>query len=116
VYAPTLASLILAEALHSMSVLIAASFVAGAAMALGYRGSLQVVNEIAPAEHRAEMLSSFLLACYSGNSIPVIGVGLLALKFGAMTAHRAFAVLLVALAIVAAAIHWRQPDHARSPD
>lgn len=69
--------LMLAEARHSMALLIAAAIVTGAAQAVGYRGSLQIINEIAPEEQRAEVLSSYLLVNYVGNSLPVIGVGLL---------------------------------------
>ena len=68
--------LMLAEARHSMALLIAAAIVTGAAQAVGYRGSLQIINEIAPEEQRAEVLSSYLLVNYVGNSLPVM-VGLL---------------------------------------
>ncbi|HEX6833072.1 MAG TPA: MFS transporter, partial [Rudaea sp.] len=46
-YVPALALLLLAEPLHSPVLLVAASITGGVAMALGYRGSLQVVTEIA---------------------------------------------------------------------
>ena len=49
----------------------------GVALALGYRGSLQVVNRIAPDDRRAEVVSGFLLACFVGDSVPVVGVGVL---------------------------------------
>jgi len=42
---------------------------------LGYRGSLQVVNEIAPSRRRAELVSSYLFTCYASVSLPVIGIG-----------------------------------------
>ena len=99
--------LLLAEGLHSMALLVLASVLTGASMALGYRGSLQIINEIAPERQRAELVSSFLLVCYSANSLPVIGVGLLSLIAGAATAHRVFAAVLVALATLACAIGLR---------
>jgi len=99
--------LTLAEALHSMTLLVLATLATGAAMALGYRGSLQIINEIAPEQQRAEMVSSYLLVCYSANALPVIGVGLLSLPFGAENAHRVFAIVLVALASLACAIGLR---------
>jgi hypothetical protein len=99
--------LTLAEALSSMTLLVLATLLTGAAMALGYRGSLQIVNEIAPEQQRAELVSSYLLVCYSANSLPVIGVGLLSLLLGAMDAHRIFAIVLVALASLACAIGLR---------
>ncbi|HET9834760.1 MAG TPA: MFS transporter [Rhodanobacteraceae bacterium] len=99
--------LMLAEALHSMALLVLASVLTGASIALGYRGSLQIINEIAPERQRAELVSSYLLVCYSANSLPVIGVGLLSLPFGPVIAHRAFAAVLVALATLACAIGLR---------
>ena len=99
--------LTLAEALHSMALLVLASILTGAAMALGYRGSLQIVNEIAPDRQRAELVSSYLLVCYSANSLPVIGVGLLSLPMGPENAHRVFAIVLVALASLACAAGLR---------
>jgi MFS family permease len=102
--------LTLAETLHSMTLLVLATLLTGAAMALGYRGSLQIINEIAPEQQRAELVSSFLLVCYSANALPVIGVGLLALPLGPVDAHRVFAIALVVLASLACAIGLR---HAR---
>ena len=99
--------LTLAEALHSMTLLVLASILTGAATALGYRGSLQIVNEIAPERQRAELVSSYLLVCYSANSLPVIGVGLLSLPLGPVNAHRVFAIALVVLASLACAVGLR---------
>lgn len=99
--------LMLAEALRSMTLLVLASILTGASMALGYRGSLQIINEIAPEHQRAELVSSYLLVCYSANSLPVIGVGLLSLLVSIATAHRVFAAVLVALATLACAIGLR---------
>jgi MFS family permease len=99
--------LTLAETLHSMTLLVLATLLTGSAMALGYRGSLQIINEIAPERQRAELVSSFLLVCYSANSLPVIGVGLLSLPLGPVDAHRVFAIVLVVLASFACAIGLR---------
>lgn len=98
---PAVALLICAEHLRSLAWLCAAAIVAGAAMALSYRGSLQVLNEIAPQEQRAELVSSYLLMCYLGNSLPVLGVGLLATLLAPPTAHALFAVVVAGLAVAA---------------
>jgi MFS family permease len=108
-----LALLLSAEAWRSMAWLLIATLVAGAAMALGYRGSLQIVNQIAPPEHRAEIVSSYLLVCFSANSLPVIGVGLLSVPMGAPHAHRVFALALVILASGACAVTWRHAEPVR---
>jgi hypothetical protein len=96
--------LLLAEAQRSMSLLLAATLVCGAAMGLGYRGSLQTVNEMAPDDRRAELLSSFLLVCYTANSLPIVGVGALSQVVSAEAAHRIFAVVLALLGLIAVAV------------
>ena len=107
-YLPALLLLVASERARSMPLLLVATVIAGAAMALGYRGSLQRVNELAPEDQRAEVLSSYLIACYSGNSLPVIGVGLLALAWSAEAAHALFAAVLIVLALAALAVEWRR--------
>lgn len=99
--------LVAAERLHSMAMLEAATFISGIAIGIGYRASLQTVNEIAPEAHRAEIVSSYLLVCYTANSLPVIGIGLLTLSISAPTAHLAFALLLALLAVIACAAAWK---------
>jgi hypothetical protein len=89
--------------------------VAGAAMALGYRGSLQIVDEIAPADRRAELLSSYLLCCYAGNSLPVLGVGLLSQAVGPESAHRVFGGLLAVLGLIAGVIGGKRREHFMMP-
>jgi MFS family permease len=97
----SLGALVTAEHFRSMPLLLLATIVGGIAMALGFRSSLQIVNQIAPAEQRAEVVSSYLLVCYSANSLPVIGVGLLSRLISAPAAHACFAVLLAALVLSA---------------
>jgi predicted MFS family arabinose efflux permease len=99
--------LVASEALQSMPVLIAAALAGGAGMALGYRSSLQTVNEIAPGDRRAEVVSTFLLVCYLGNSLPVVGVGVLAAATSPALAHRVFAGVLAALACAACVVGLR---------
>jgi hypothetical protein len=47
--------LILADAHRALGLLLVGAIVGGAAMALGYRESLQIVDEIAPEDRRAEL-------------------------------------------------------------
>ena len=104
---PTLALLVWAQSAQSMPILLVDTGLAGVATALGYRGSLQVVNEIAPADRRAELVSSYLVACYAGVSLPVIGIGLIAEWAGSFTADLVFAVVIALAAIAAFAIGRR---------
>ncbi|MFC0694221.1 hypothetical protein [Paraburkholderia humisilvae] len=70
---PSLALLLWAQIDGSTAWLIAA---------LGFRGSLQEANRMAPAEKRAELLSAYLVCCYTGNSLPVVGIVLLTRSVG----------------------------------
>ena len=69
---PSVALLVLAQTFSSMPLLLIGTACSGAAAALGYRCSLAVINDIAPAERRAEIVSSYLIAAYAGNSLPVM--------------------------------------------
>ncbi len=93
--------LIAAQRLASLPLLLAATALCGLAAALGYRGSLQVVNDLAPADQRAEVVSTYFLCGFLGNALPVIGVGVLSQRLGAPTADAVFAAVVSALAIVA---------------
>ena len=95
---PSVALLIGAQVTGSLSLLLVATLSAGIAAALGYRGSLQVVNEIAPAQQRGEVVSTYLIAVYLGNSVPIIGVGLLAAYTTPIFADLMFAIILAVLA------------------
>jgi MFS family permease len=102
---PAVSLVVAAQVAQSMALLLVATALAGVAMAFGYRGSLQVVNEIAPDDRRAEVISSYFIACFVGNSVPVIGLGLLATRTGPVPASIAFAGTLAGLSLIALA--WR---------
>ncbi len=106
---PSLALLVAAQLAHSLWILLGASACGGVAAALGYRGSLQVVNEIAPAAQRGEVVSSYLVACYVGNSVPVIGIGVVSALAGALLAHIVFAVVITGFAVAAWVARRRLP-------
>ena len=103
-----------AQSLASLATLLAGTAVSGLSSALGYRGSLQVVNDIAPDDRRAEVVSSYFLACFFGNSVPVIGVGILAAAAGFFPASLIFAAVIAALALFAIAVAMRQAPSALS--
>lgn len=110
---PSLALLTGAELLRSLSILLAATGFAGIAAALGYRGSLDVVNRIAPAEQRAELVSSYLIAVYAGNSLPIIGIGLVSAWASPTVARLAFAAVIGVLAVTAFGTGMRAVPHER---
>jgi MFS family permease len=106
--------LIVAQFAKSMPILIVATAIGGAAGGLGYRGSLEVVTALAPAKQRSEVLSSFLVAVYLGNSVPVIGIGLLTAAAGSSVSHVTFAAIITLMAVAAAAIAIISGAHKRA--
>ena len=98
---PAVALVVAAQIYASMALMIAATAVCGVAAALGYRGGLQVVNQIAPADRRAEVVSAFFICCFCGNALPVIGIGILSSLASATTASLAFAGMIIVFSLVA---------------
>jgi MFS family permease len=105
---PGLVFLVLADILGSLPLLIADTALIGVAAGLGYRGSLQVINQIAPAERRAEVTSSYFIACFIGNSVPVIGVGWLTSARGPFIAISVFAIVVGSFVLFALALAIRR--------
>lgn len=100
---PAAGLVVAGQAARSLAVLVVATALAGIALGMGYVGSLQVVNHLAPDEHRAAVASSYFLCCFLGNSLPVIGVGVLSTLTSAVTASIALACVVAALSFVALA-------------
>ena len=98
---PSVWVLVGVEVAHSLAVLLFAAALGGLAGGLGYRGSLEVINRIAPPDRRSEVVSSYMIALFAGNSVPVIGIGFLSAAATALTAHVIFAAVLTVLAGVA---------------
>ena len=111
---PSVALLVAAQATRSMPLMLGGAAVTGVAAALGYRGSLQVVNRIAPPARRAEAVSTYYLCGFIGNALPVIGVGVITMTAGALTASAAFAALIALLAIAALVAGLKAPDRDQS--
>jgi len=98
---PSVALVVAAQGFASMTTMIAATACCGASAGLGYRGSLQVVNQIAPPDRRAAVVSSYFICGFSGNALPVIGIGLISTVANPLIADAIFAVMIVLFALVA---------------
>jgi MFS family permease len=96
---PATGLVVAAQAAQSMLMLVVATAFAGLALGLGYVGSLQVVNGLAPDERRGAVASSYFLACFLGNSVPVIGVGVLSTLTSQLSASVVLACVVAALSI-----------------
>ena len=105
---PSLALLVVAFQSHSLPLLLIGAALGGGAAALGYRGSLQIVNQIAPDGRRAEVVSSYLMFCYAGVSLPVIGIGVLSAIETPGLAEDIFAAVIAAIAVLAITVDIRR--------
>jgi MFS family permease len=107
---PGVILVVLAQIFASIWLLIAATAACGIAAGLGYRGSLQVVNQIAPAEKRAAVVSSYFICGFSGNALPGIGVGVISTLAGAAVADVVFAGLIIVFALAALGMRLKQGE------
>lgn len=91
--------LLLSEPRHVYVLIAVAIFIAGFGNGLSYLAGLNIVNTIAPPEHRAETLSAFLVVCYTGFSLPALAVGIAADYVGLYAAIAGGAIALGVLAV-----------------
>ncbi len=92
--------LAIAGAKASLTLMLLASAIAGSGHGMTFLGGLTEINRLAPADRRADVLSSFYVVIYLGFGIPVIGVGLLANILGVLPSVQIFAALLLSLCIL----------------
>jgi hypothetical protein len=59
---------------------------------------------MAPPDNRSEVVSTYLIACYCGISLPVVGIGFLGKAASPWMADLVFAAVIAALALVALAV------------
>jgi MFS family permease len=98
---PSVALVVAAQLWASMAILVIATAVCGITAGLGLRGSLQVANQIAPQDRRAEIVSSYFICVFAGNALPVIGIGVISTLAGPAIASLTFAATLAIFAVVA---------------
>jgi MFS family permease len=105
----SLAVLVLAYVERSMATLLVGTSLTGISAAVGFRGSLEVVTDIAPEEKRAEVISAYFVVGYLGNSVPVIGVGVLTQMIGSPIADLVLTLTVAVLAVVALVTGIKRP-------
>ncbi|MFB7494533.1 MFS transporter [Streptomyces sp. NPDC056161] len=97
----------------SLILLLTAIVIAGTGQGLAFLGSLTAVNQAAPADRRAGVLSGFYVIVYLGVGLPVIGAGFLAASAGLLAAVRYFAhgiaLLCLVVLLLLARAHRRLP-------
>jgi len=73
-----LALVVTGMAAGSLGWFLAGAVVGGIAVGALFIGSLSTANRLAPAERRAEVISTYFVFAYTGLIIPVVGVGIAA--------------------------------------
>jgi MFS family permease len=93
---------ILAVALHfsSLAGLIAAAVVSGIGQGISFSRGLAAVAERTPPGRRAEVSSTYFVVAYVAISLPVVGEGLAARRWGLQTAGVTFAIAVAILSII----------------
>ncbi|MEU6062227.1 MFS transporter [Streptomyces sp. NPDC047097] len=83
---------------ESLALLVLGAVCGGVGQGLAFRAALTLVSGAAPAEHRGGTISAFFTVAYLGISVPVVGVGALAVRLGLRTAGLVFAGCVILLA------------------
>ena len=86
-----LVSLAIAGATSSLTLLLGATVVAGIGQGLTFLGGLTAINSAAPADRRADVLSSCFVIVYRGVGVPGVGGGCVATRVGLLAAVQYFA-------------------------
>jgi MFS family permease len=97
---------ILAVALHfsSLAGLIAGALVSGVGQGISFSRGLAAVAELAPADRRAEVSSTYFVVAYVAIALPVVGEGLAAQHWGLRTAGVSFAIAIAVLSAICLAM------------
>jgi len=88
------ALLTLSLPLSSLALLGIGAAVLGGGVGFAYMGSVTLIDRVAPAHLRGEILSAFFVVGYLALAIPTIGVGVTADRFGLLAAATSFGVAL----------------------
>lgn len=96
---PTLALLVYAELAASLWALLVGTAVGGLSLGLGYLGTLEVTNEMAPQDKRAELTSALFICGNLGLALPVLGVGIVSATATPALADLIFAGVIALLSI-----------------
>ncbi|MFL6099393.1 MAG: MFS transporter [Actinomycetales bacterium] len=103
-----LLGLVLSSPLHSPVLLVLGGVLAGVGHGLASLAAQDDLTRLAPPEQRGEVSAAFYVCIYLGVSVPVIGIGALAVATTLFTAVTTFAVVTGGYALALAAWHWRR--------
>ncbi|MFI6335444.1 MFS transporter [Streptomyces sp. NPDC050535] len=92
-----------------LALVVLSAIVAGVGQGLAFRGALSAVAEASPPHRRAAVISMLFVVAYTGISLPVIGVGVLAGPIGLEDAGLVFIACMAVLVTTAAVYLLRRP-------
>jgi MFS family permease len=95
--------------LESLTTLVVGAVVSGVGQGLAFRGAMTTVSRVAPAEQRGATISALFVAAYVGISVPVVGIGALAVAVGLRSAGVIFVACVIVLSGTVAAYLLRRP-------
>jgi MFS family permease len=84
----------------SLGLFLAGTALGGIAVGCVFMGSLSTANRLAPAERRAQIVSSYFVLCYLGLTVPVIGVGISSQYFGIFRSVLVCSICLAGLSVL----------------
>lgn len=99
-----------------LALVVLSAVVGGVGQGLAFRGALSAVAAASEADRRAAVISALFVVAYTGISVPVIGVGLLAEPLGLEGAGLVFIACMALLVSVAGAYLLRRPVPAAATD
>ncbi|MFD9044606.1 MFS transporter [Streptomyces bottropensis] len=97
-----------------LPLVVLSAVVGGAGQGLTFRGALSAVAAASEADRRAAVISALFVVAYTGISVPVIGVGLLAEPLGLEDAGLVFIACMALLVSIAGIYLLRRPAPAPS--
>ncbi|MFG2881224.1 MFS transporter [Streptomyces sp. NPDC048297] len=100
----------------SFPVLLLGAVTGGTGQGMAFRAGLTLVSAAAPPEHRGATISAFFVIAYLGISLPVVGVGALAVTLGVRVAGLVFTACAVVLVAAVGVRVRRHPPVVRTVD
>jgi MFS family permease len=105
-----LLALVLAAPLRGWPLLVAGAVLAGAGHGLASLAAQDDLTRIAPQDQRGEVSAAFYVCIYLGVALPVIGIGVLAVRSTLFVAVATFAAVTGLAALAVAAWHLKRRD------
>jgi MFS family permease len=96
--------LVLAAHASSLPLVVLGVLIGGFGVGLAFRSAVSSVTELAPADQRAQVISTFFLAAYVGITVPVVAAGVLVTSTSLLVAMTSLAIFIAALSLTAGLI------------